>query len=105
MQNMTELNNLQSLFRKKCINEMPAYEYRKTESGETIKCPMLYKRADLTKWAQEAFDRGEDFFYCGRPENAMGRNDCGPLELQKPKYVYELHMRLTEEEFEKIFSK
>ena len=98
MLNITELNDLKPLFDKRCTNLTPAYEYRKTSTGEITKVPRLYKRADLSQWAEEAFNKGEDFFYCGENEN-------GILERQEPKYVYKLNITLTEEEFEKIFSK
>lgn len=47
--------------------------------------PADYRRADLTEWAREAFDRGELFFYT-RP--VPDQDDQYKLELCKPEYEY-----------------
>lgn len=47
-------NKIESHFSKKCINSLEATYHGK---------PMKYVRRDLTKWAAEAFDRGEKYFY------------------------------------------
>lgn len=44
-----------------------------------------YRRADLSQWAQEAYERGEPLFYT-RP--IPGQDDPYKLELCKPEYEY-----------------
>ena len=45
----------------------------------------FYKRADLTQWAKEAFERNKGFFYT-RPKDETDR--YGELELCEPEYEY-----------------
>lgn len=84
-------SNLSDLFRKTCINRFPAYEYVDDE-----KVPRLYRREDFSRFAEDAFKKGEDYFYA---EPVSANNPNGPYKLCEPKYVYELKHSLTEEEF------
>ena len=58
---------------------------------------MLYKRNDLSNWAQEAFNRGEDCFYA-RPVNPA--NPYGELELCAPDYKFHCEMDIDKELYE-----
>lgn len=49
------------------------------------KQPMLYKRQDLSQWAREAFERGDEFFYA-RPVDPTKK--YGELELCEPSFHY-----------------
>ncbi len=64
--------------------------------------PMVYRRMDLSKWAYEAFERGEKYFFC---EPVDPNNPYGALKLCEPKYVYKMRRNLTVEEFENVFGK
>ena len=59
--------------------------------------PMLYKRDDLTQWAKEAFERGEDGFYA-KPVNPL--NPYGELELCEPSYCYSVAFPIGRELYE-----
>lgn len=83
--------DLKKCFKKKCLNA-----YLAEKDGK----PMLYRRNDLTQWAKEAYDRGEQWFYA-EPVNAA--EPYGRLQLTEPKYVYVCSRRLTEEEFKAVF--
>ena len=58
---------------------------------------MMYKRADLTKWSKEAFERGEDGFYT-RPVNP--NDPYGELELCEPNHQYHCEMNIDKELYE-----
>lgn len=83
--------DLKKCFKKRCLNA-----YSAEEDGQ----PMLYRRNDLTRWAAEAFARGEAWFYA-EPVNAA--EPYGRLHLTEPKYVYVCSRQLSEEEFAAVF--
>lgn len=60
-----------------------------------------YKNKDYIKWAKEAADRGEAYFYT---ELADPKKPFGPKKLSSPKYEWRLTDALTEEEYERLFS-
>lgn len=68
--------------------------------------PQFYKRVDLHRWAQEARERGEDYFYA-RPVDPS--NPYGELELCEPNYYYQVNMRIDKNLYEQwiggIFTK
>lgn len=64
------------------MNQYPAVNL---STGE----PMLYRRGDLYKWAREAYDRGEQYFYV---EPVDLENPYGSLRLCDPKEVYHCDM-------------
>ena len=68
-------------------HQYPVWEYVliDLETGEREKRPQRYKRGDLDKWAKEARDRGEDYFYA-KPVNP--ENKYGTLELCEPDHYY-----------------
>ena len=59
-----------------------------------------YKNKDYIKWAKEAADRGEAYFYT---ELADPKKPFGAKKLSGPKYEWRLTDPLTEEEFERLF--
>lgn len=81
---------------KKCFSKVCLNAYSAEENGQ----PMLYRRNDLTRWAAEAFARGEKWFYA-EPVNAA--EPYGRLHLTEPKYVYVCSRQLSEEEFAAVF--
>ena len=89
-----ELKDLERVFKKVCTNA-----YRAVDLYDSNKS-MLYRRDDLTRWAGEAFEKGEKWFYC---EPVDKNEPCGALRLCEPKYVYQLKRDLTEEEFNELF--
>lgn len=93
-----EKTKVKEFFEKKVINAYASYEVKKTETG-LIKRPMDYKRPDLHKWAKEAFNRGEDVFYC-KPVDPSA--PYGKLELSEPVYAYVCKREFTEEEFNSL---
>ena len=78
-------------FRKICLNKIQAIDHRGN--------PLYYKRNDLTKWAQEARDRGDTEFYI---EAVDPLKPNGELQLTEPVYGYELEEPLTEDEFREL---
>lgn len=59
---------------------------RKVLDCESIISGILYKRSDLSRWSQEAKQRGEQYVYF-RPVDP--NNPCGELELCDPVYHYQ----------------
>lgn len=90
---------IKDLFRKTCINALPAYETKKIDGVLQI-VPRLYRRDDFCEFAKEAFKKGESYFYT-EPVNPDNQN--GPHRLCEPKYVYELKKSLSEKEFNQYF--
>ena len=83
--------DLKKCFRKECVNA-----YSAEDDGK----PRLYRREDLTQWAKEAFERGENYF-CAEPGDP--KKPYGKLKLATPRYVYTCSRALSEEEFEAVF--
>lgn len=94
-QPVTSLDDLKYLFDKSCTNAYPAEQY---ENNKRV--PMSYRRDDLSRWAEEAFNNGKAYFYA---EPVNPKDPCGRLRLTEPKYVYKLCRNLTEEEFQTLF--
>lgn len=59
-----------------------------------------YKNKDYIKWAKEAADKGEAYFYT---ELADPKKPFGAKRLCGPKYEWRLVEALTEEEYERLF--
>ncbi len=72
------------------VNEekLRAWEYCRVDNP-FAKRPFLYRRDDLSRWAKEAFERGEDYFYV-KPVNPLDPN--GRLELCEPTYRYSCNL-------------
>ena len=85
---------ISSLFEKRVINQYNAVDYSRNDY-------MLYRRQDFTNWAKEAFDRGEEYFYC-KPVNPD--DPTGEYELCEPEYRWFIKdpKGLTEEEYRKL---
>lgn len=77
-------------------NRCRAYDYRLVDD-KYIKTHMEYRRDDLTKWAKEAFERGEDYFYT-KPVNPS--NPYGRLELCEPTYFYKCDLTFNQDLYE-----
>lgn len=93
-------NNIKNLFRKTCVNELPACDYISVNGKQKILGPRIYRREDFTRFAKEAYEKDEEYFYT---EPVNPNNPNGPHKLSEPKYIYELKHSLTEEEFNKYF--
>lgn len=85
------LEDLKKLFTKVYTNQ-----YLADDNGK----PMLYRRDDLSRWAKEAFERGEKFFYAEPVDKDF---PYGKLQLTEPKVEYKLCRNLTPEEYEHLF--
>ena len=59
-----------------------------------------YKNKDYIKWAKEALEKGEPYFYT---ELVDPKKPFGPKKLCGPKYEWRLVDALTEEEYERLF--
>lgn len=90
------INELKDLFIRKCTNL-----YRASTVIQGKKQAMIYMRTDLTKWAAEAFARGEDVFYANYIDPT---NPNSEMYLAPPNYEYSLIRNLTEEEYESVFN-
>ena len=67
--------------------------------GKYKAVPRLYRREDLSQWAKEAFERGQNYFYY---EPVNPDQPYEKQHLTKPKFVYQLVRNLTEEEYETL---
>lgn len=76
----------------------PAWLSHKDKDGNMIKRSHPYQRLDLSNWAKDAFDRGEDYFYT-RPENPD--NPYGKLMLCEPTYYYNVNLDIDKDLYEK----
>ncbi len=104
MTDAEKLEKLKSMFVQKVVNACSAVERvpaKYSRSGQEERHPRLYRRGDLSTWAKEAFDRGEDVFYV----EPVDKNDPnGALRLSGPKYEYVMvNNSLTQEEYEELF--
>lgn len=92
------MNNveLSKLFIKVCTNAYSAVEVVRGERRAR-----LYRRSDLSMWAKEAFENGENYFYC-EPVDPV--NQYGKLQKCEPHYEYKMVRNLTVEEYESLFS-
>ena len=82
-----ELKEIKEKFNKVCTNAHQA--------GKVYK-----NNKDMNKWSEEAYERGEEFFYT---EPINPDKPLAGLKLSQPKYVYKLKKDLTPEEFNKLF--
>ena len=48
---------MSDLLERRVVNAYRAKDYERNDF-------YLYRRNDLSTWAKEAYDRGEEFFYC-----------------------------------------
>lgn len=83
----TQIRQKASKVLKDPIHAHPSYKLEEVDFRvlSDIIRPADYRRADLSQWAKEAFDRGELYFYT-RP--IPGQDDPYKLELCKPEYEY-----------------
>lgn len=93
---MTISEQFKNMFVKVCTNATRSYEFKEDENGKLQKVPMLYRRGDLTQWAEKAFHKGENYFY---HEPVNSKEPYGAQRLCEPKFVYKLKNNLTEDEF------
>lgn len=59
-----------------------------------------YKNKDYIKWAKEAMEKNEPYFYT---ELVDPKKPFGPKKLCGPKYEWRLVEPLTEEEYRRLF--
>lgn len=69
----------------------------KAWENEKRTIPQFYKRNDLNTWAEEARNRGEDYFYC-KPVDP--NNPYGELELCDESYHYQTSMIVDKDLYE-----
>lgn len=81
------LSDFGKCFSRICVNAYPS--------------AARYRRGDFVKWAKEASERGDTFFFAD-PDNKDDSNDT--YHLAEPRYVYRLKRDLSEEEFKTIFN-
>ena len=84
-------------------HQYPVWEYPLIgiETGKIEKRPQRYRRSDLDKWAEEARNRGEDYFYA-KPVNP--NNKYGPLELCEPEHYYKTNFTIDKDLYEQWMS-
>lgn len=93
--------NIEDLFVKVIVNRYPSCESKMIDGRPRLRA-MFYRREDLSKWAAEAFERGEHWFYC---EPVNPENPNGKLRLCEPKHMYKLRSGyITEEEYEELLN-
>lgn len=80
-------------------HQYPVWEYPiiNLETGEREKRPQRYRRNDLDKWAEEARNKGEDYFYA-KPIDP--NNKYGPFELCEPDYYYNTEFIIDKDLYE-----
>jgi len=88
---------MSDLLERRVVNAYKAKDYKRNNF-------YLYRRNDLSTWSKEAYDRGEEFFYC-RPVDPD--DPTGALELCEPEYRWFIKdpKGLTEEEYQNIGKK
>ena len=103
------LTNLTNKIQKVAINKYRAVDWKPEEqhkeNNDTLelavkKVPMEYRREDLSAWAKEAFDKGEDFFFA-EPDNPL--DPYGRLHLTEPKYKYVIRGDLSEKDVNALY--
>lgn len=85
---------LKKLFSKRCVT---VHRAKDPKTGKA----MLYRRKDLSKMAQDAYDRGKVYFHC-KPVDPS--DPYGELVECEPEYDYILLRPLTAKEFESLAS-
>lgn len=85
------LKELRKRFRKVCVNAFRSYNWR---DGKKVN--MWYRHPDLHRYAKDAFERGEDYFFANK-----GSNNC--FILSEPEYEYRFVESLSEDEYKRIF--
>lgn len=95
---MNLTNEFKDMFQKVCTNATRSYECEFID-GEYQKVPAKFRRGDLTKWAKEAFDRNENYFYHEpvQPDEPYGRQ-----RLCDPHYEYKLKNNLSTAEYNRF---
>ena len=85
---------MSDLLERRVVNAYKARDYGRNDF-------YLYRRNDLSTWSKEAYDRGEEFFYC-RPVDPD--DPTGALELCEPEYRWFIKdpKGLTEKEYRKL---
>lgn len=78
-------------------NYYRAWEY---DNGKKIK-PQLYRRSDLSTWAEEARERGENGFFA---EPVDLNNPYGELRLCDEKYHYQTSLKINNDIYEQWIS-
>lgn len=83
---------------RRVVNEdkNPSWRYTKID-GKLIKEPMPYRRDDLSQWAKESFERGENYFHT-KPVDPLA--PCGRLELCEPTYSYKCDLTFNQDLYE-----
>lgn len=98
------MTEVEEYFLDKCIkkvtNRYNAINLWKSTEDNRVR--QWYRHPDLDDMSKEAFDNGEDYFYCDPkvPQFPHGRQI-----KSEPKYVYECHIKLTVEEYEELKNK
>lgn len=83
-------------------NAYPTWGYQwDSNFTKTEKVPQRYRREDLDKWAMEARERGEEFFYA-KPVNPD--NKYGPLELCESNHHYKTEFTIDKDLYENWMS-
>lgn len=89
---ISSINDLKPCFEKVCLNAYPAKKGPNEQQH--------YRHPDLERFATEAFNNGESFFYA-EPEDP--KQPYSRQKLVEPKYKYRLSRTITEEEFNALF--
>ena len=90
--------NLKDYFVRTVSSEISihqSYEY----DSEGKKKPAVYRRQDLSDWAKEYYDKGEDFFYTKAVDP---RRPYGLRELCQPEYTYRCLEEFSADELYKL---
>lgn len=81
-------------------DKIPAIDYS-IENGYVVQRPKMYRRDDLSRWSEEAFQRGDSYFYV-KPVDLKFPN--GKLELCQPTYKFICHMDIDKDIYEQWFN-
>lgn len=97
---MDSLNEFRDMYiSKRCINRLSIYiNGKKVSWKRAFKSSFGYLsqyEGDIDKIRDDAEARGEQYYY-------IGINN-GRIEEAEPRYVYDIHCTLTQEQYDKIF--
>lgn len=88
---------LSTMIRENTVMQRIHYYPARAIGSDGNPCPQMYKRADLSQMALDAFNDGKDGFYA-RPVNSA--NPYGPLEPCEPDYEYICEMQIDKNLYE-----
>lgn len=93
---MTLAEQFKGMFTPVCVNRYRSWKFDDTKGSGKTKIPFPYGNDDFKRWAKEAFEKGEDYFYADVINPGEEHN---LWMLCEPRYSYKAEQWLTEESY------